>query len=179
VRIIGGKYKGHRLVSFNASHIRPTTDRVKESIFNILMSEVPGAHVLDLFSGTGNLGIESLSREAEDVCFVEKNKKSLKILKENLNKLKIKSNFEIYSEDVFSFLKKYSGKGFEVILIDPPFTEALGHSVMEALAGSKVLKEGSVVAIETAKKEKIEESYQQLSLHKRKEFGDKILSIFV
>ena len=74
MRIISGKYKGHQLVSFQADHIRPTTDRVKESLFNMIQGEIDGARVLDLFSGTGSLGLEALSRGAREVIFVEKSK---------------------------------------------------------------------------------------------------------
>ena len=84
MRIIGGKYKGLYLTNFKADHIRPTTDRVKESMFNILQAQIEDARVLDLFSGTGNLGIEAISRGARHVTFVEKNKKSIQILKENI-----------------------------------------------------------------------------------------------
>lgn len=85
MRIISGKYRGRRLSAFNAPHIRPTTDRVKETMFNKLMGQVEGARVLDLFAGTGNLGIESLSRGANWVEFVESNRKSLEILKKTSN----------------------------------------------------------------------------------------------
>ena len=85
MRIISGKYKGRVLTSFQADHIRPTTDRVKESLFNKWMSLVGEARVLDLFSGTGNLGIESLSRGASHVDFVELNAKSIIILKKNFD----------------------------------------------------------------------------------------------
>lgn len=108
MRIISGKYKGHPLVEFKADHIRPTTDRVKETLFNKLMFELEGTKVLDLFSGTGNLGIEALSRGAREVTFVEKHPKSLEILKKNLAKLKIPAvDYKIINMDVLSYLKKY------------------------------------------------------------------------
>ena len=96
MRIISGKYKGRNLVSFKADHIRPTMDRIKETIFNKWMMYVDGAKVLDLFAGTGNLGIEALSRGATHVTFVEKSNKSMNIVKENLELLKIsKSDYQI------------------------------------------------------------------------------------
>src|ERR1700730_12083496 len=105
MRIISGKYKGHKLVSFQEGHIRPTTDRVKETLFNKLMGLTGEARVLDLFAGTGNLGIEAISRDAGHVDFVEENRKSLSILRENLNKLRITSGFTVYPLDVFKYLK--------------------------------------------------------------------------
>ncbi|MDZ4660869.1 MAG: 16S rRNA (guanine(966)-N(2))-methyltransferase RsmD [Pseudomonadota bacterium] len=178
MRIISGKFKGRRLSSFSASHIRPTTDRVKESLFNIIAADLPEAKVLDLFSGTGNLGIEALSRGAEQVTFVEIHKKSLTIIRENLKLFEITGQVTILGMDVFAFLKDYSGEPFEVILIDPPFTKAIGHDVMLALCESKAIKIDTVVALETAKKERIETKYGNLIGQTQRNYGDKVLSVF-
>lgn len=177
MRIIAGRYRGHRLTGFKGDHLRPTTDRVKETIFNILMPYLDGAQVLDLFSGTGNLGIESLSRGAKEVFFVEKNPKSLKIIKENLGKLNITKDYQIISQDVFRFLQN-SLLIFDVILIDPPFTHKIGHEVMENLAKSRLWNEETLIVIESSCHEKMEEAYPPLFLFKKRNFGDKILSVF-
>src|SRR4051812_43364744 len=116
MRIIGGKFKGRNLVSFKADHIRPTTDRVKESIFNKLQNDIPGGRVLDLFSGTGNLAIEALSRGADYVIAVELNRKSLMIIRENLEILGIKNEIEVVGDDVLKYVRKYTGPPFDVIL---------------------------------------------------------------
>src|SRR3954462_11414596 len=105
MRIISGKYKGRQLVDFSADHIRPTTDRVKETLFNKLMGIIEGARVLDLFSGTGNLSIECLSRGAAWVDIVENHKKSLSIIRENLALLKITEGFAIHPVDTFRYLE--------------------------------------------------------------------------
>lgn len=178
MRVIAGKYKGHRLVSFKAQHLRPTTDRVKESIFNKFQVDIPGAKVLDLFAGTGSLSIESLSRGAEVVLAVESHPQSLKIIKENLNKLKISDGIELVSQDVFIFLKKYSDDPFDVILIDPPFTQKIADQVMLALAASLAFKPGTLVVIESTKHEKIQDLYQSFVLIDRKDYGDKLVSFF-
>lgn len=184
MRVISGKYKGHKLVSFQAGHIRPTTDRVKETLFNKLMGLTGDARVLDLFSGTGNLGIEALSREAAHVDFVEENRKSLAILRENLNKLRITSGFTVYPLDVFKFLKRHEGEPYHLILADPPFTLKCADQVMQAVAAAKVLQPGTVVAIESSAQEPISDVYTaadpncSLNLLDRKNFGDKSLSLF-
>lgn len=178
MRVISGRFKGRRLVSFEAGHVRPTTDRVKESIFNSLQSDIDGARVLDLFAGTGNLAIESVSRGAVDVTAVEVNKKSIQVIKKNLATLDIESEISLIQDDVFRFLKNYSGSAFEIVFIDPPFTEKLGHSVMEAMGASKVAAEGTCVIIETGLKERIEDSYPGFVLENRKDFGDKVVSRF-
>lgn len=178
MRIIAGKYKGHQLVSFQADHIRPTTDRVKESLFNMIQNHIEGARVLDLFSGTGNLGLEALSRGAAEVLFVEKNKKSIQILDKNLNKLKVDESYRIVQKDVLSFLKSYEGPAFDIIFADPPFTEEMAHDVMLAAAHSKVFHEETLMMIESARREKIVDDYPPLVRYDVREFGDKFLSFY-
>lgn len=178
MRIISGKFKGQHLVSFKADHIRPTTDRVKETVFNILQAEIPGAQVLDLFSGTGNLGIEALSRDCQLVTFVEKNKKSLNILNENIQKLKITSGYRIVSQDVFKYAKTYSGDGFDVIFADPPFTESIADQVVQAVNDSRLFHSSTLLAIESGRREKILDDYSRLTRYDFREFGDKFLSLY-
>lgn len=178
MRIISGKYKGHQLVDFSASHIRPTTDRVKESMFNILMGQVEGARILDLFSGTGNLGIEAISRGAAEVNFVELNKKSIDILKKNLSKLKVTEAYSVTQKDVLGFLRSYKGEPFDVIFADPPFTEKMAHDVMLAASQSAVFGSQTILTIESAKKERLDDDYSNLIRYDVREFGDKVLSFF-
>lgn len=178
MRIIAGKYRGHQLVDFKASHIRPTTDRVKESLFNILMPYWEEARILDLFSGTGNLGIEALSRGASEVIFVEKHPKSIEILKKNLAKLRVSEPFQIVNRDVISYLKNYTGKAFDLILADPPFTEEMAHEVMIAASQSEAFGPSTILTIESGPKEKIEGDYGKISRYDHREFGDKTLSFF-
>ena len=181
MRIISGKYKGS-LVSFKADHIRPTTDRVKESLFNIIQGRCEDARVLDLFSGTGSLGIECLSRGAHEAVFVEKNTKSIRILKENLEKLRVQEPVLVLPKDVLSFLKSYSGEKFDLIFADPPFTEEMADDVMlaaaEACLRGELFSEHTVMMIESGRREKIAEDYSSLIRYDQREFGDKYLSFF-
>lgn len=178
MRIISGKYKGHPLVSFQADHIRPTTDRVKETLFNKIQGYIEDARVLDLFSGTGSLGLEALSRGAREVLFVEKSKKSISILEKNILKLKISEPYEILQKDVISFLKNYEGEAFDVIFADPPFTEEMAHDVMLAADVSKVFHPNTILMIESGRREKIADDYSTLTRYDVREFGDKFLSFF-
>lgn len=178
MRVISGKYRGHHLVSFNADHIRPTTDRVKETLFNMIQVYVPEAQVLDLFSGTGSLGIEALSRGAAKVLFVEKNKKSIQILEKNLEKLKVDEPYQILQKDVISFLKSYEGPAFDVIFADPPFTEKMAHEVMVAADISKAFGANTLLMIESGRHENILDDYPTLLRYDVREFGDKTLSFF-
>jgi 16S rRNA (guanine966-N2)-methyltransferase len=181
MRVISGKFKGRNLVSFQAPHIRPTTDRVKESLFNKLIHEVSEAQVLDLFAGTGNLGIEALSRGATAVTFVELSAKSLSILKKNLHLLGLTGSAQVrlVKEDVLRFIKRWRGAPFDLILADPPFTEQIAHEVMEAISASALLRAGGIVVIESGQHEQIEDSYPPYILLDRRSFGDKLLSFFV
>jgi 16S rRNA (guanine966-N2)-methyltransferase len=179
VRIIAGRFKGRVLSSFQASHIRPTTDRVKESLFNKWMGLVEDTQVLDLFSGTGNLGIESLSRGAKHVDFVEMNLKSIQILKKNTELLKLeKHEYSIHKQDVLSYLKKYQGEAYGLILADPPFTEKMAHEVMLALDASRCYDDNTRIAIESHKKERMDDEYTQLYRYDFNDYGDKVLSFF-
>lgn len=177
MRIISGRFKGHQLVSFKASHIRPTTDRVKETIFNKLMSHVSGEVVWDLFSGTGNLGLEALSRGAEKVVFVEKQPKSIQILRQNIKKLGVEEEVEVVKRDVFSFLKDQL-KPPKIVLIDPPFTQKIAHDVMEQVSQLLFSSDSTRIVIESSAQERIENRYNNLILLDRKSFGDKTLSIY-
>lgn len=178
MRIISGKYRGHKLVAFDAKNIRPTTDRVKEDIFNMVSFVLPEARVLDLFSGTGSLGLESLSRGSQFVTFVDHHLKSIQILKENIAKLKItKEEYEIVKMDVIKFLQK-TPINYDVIFIDPPFTEQMADEVMQTLAKAQI-SDVKLIFIESTKHEKIEDQYGDvITLHKRKSYGDKFLSVF-
>jgi len=179
MRIVSGKYKGRVLTSFQADHIRPTMDRVKETLFNKWMHEVDGARVLDLFSGTGSLGLEALSRGAQHVDFVELNNKSIQILKKNIDLLKIpKEEFSVTKSDVLGFLRKYQGSAYNLILIDPPFTEKMAHEVMEALDSSACFDDNTLIAIESIKQERMDDEYNQLIRYDFKDYGDKFLSFF-
>lgn len=179
MRIIAGRWKGHPLVAFKADHIRPTTDRVKECLFNVIQFDIEGTKVADLFCGTGNLGLEALSRGAHHVVFVEKSSKSLQITRSNLTKLKaLPSEHDIVSQDVLKYLISYQGEPFDFIFADPPFTEAMAHDVLLAADQSAAFGAQTTLMIESARRERLDDEYVTLIRTDRREFGDKILSFF-
>ena len=178
MRIISGQFKGHKLVPFKNPHIRPTTDREKESIFNTLMGQIEGAYVLDLFAGTGSLGLEALSRGASRVCCVDKNPKSIEIIWKNHQKLKIKKGMDWLCVDIFKFLKNNFDKKFDLVLADPPFTQKLAHKTMQALEQSKAIHEEAWVILESNPREYIEKNYRDFNILKQKKFKDKIISFY-
>ncbi|MFK8138277.1 MAG: 16S rRNA (guanine(966)-N(2))-methyltransferase RsmD [Bdellovibrionales bacterium] len=179
MRIIAGKFRGRQLVSFKADHIRPTTDRVKESVFNVLSPYFDGARVLDLYAGTGNLGIEALSRGANSVTAVELNPKSIEIIRKNTELVSLNSEeHRVIKSDVIQYLEKYSGDAYDIIFIDPPFTKKLAHASMQAISKSQVMDSSTLVMIESSSKERIDEVYPPVIRYKQKEYGDKIVSYF-
>ena len=179
MRIISGKYKGQLLVSFRAGHIRPTTDRVKETLFNKMMFDIEGTRVLDLFCGTGNLGLEALSRGAVHCTFVDAHKQSILITRDNIKKLKIDNSlFVCYQKDVLNFLRTYEGEPFDIIFADPPFTEKMAHDVMLAISQSKACGDHTLITIESEKRERMDDRYENLTQFDKKDFGDKFLSFF-
>lgn len=178
MRIISGKWGGRKLVSFEASHIRPTSDRVKESLFNILQAHWEDARVLDLFAGTGNLSFEALSRGARFLDSVEMNPKSMQIIQKNMELLQVGAEMKTHRKDVFRFLKDYQGEPYDLILIDPPFTESLAHPAMQEVATSKAFGPSTIVVIESSKHERMDKEYGLLKSFDSRHFGDKLATFF-
>ena len=178
MRIISGKYGGRKLTAFKADHLRPTTDRVKETIFNKLQFSIEGAKVLDLFSGTGNLGIEALSRGAESVLAVDSSAKSVGILNKNKKMLEIGSELKVVQMDMFKFLKSVD-EAFDIILVDPPFTKKIADNVLLAISESRCFHGESDLFIESSNQETVGSEYPPMIEKSKKSYGDKFLSHYV
>ena len=140
MRIISGKYRGMVLAEFKGENIRPTAERVKESLFNIMYSHIFGARVLDMFCGSGNLGIECISRGASFVHFNDISKDSIAVLRKNLSK--IEGNFEITNCDFSRCMK--ADKIYDLIFIDPPYASDAGIEALK-LAAAHLSEEGVAV----------------------------------
>lgn len=180
MRIVSGKLKGRRLASFGGRRIRPTSDIVREAIFNILTVEWEGKEVLDLFSGTGALGIEALSRGASQVVFVENHSQSLLLLDKNINTLSLSDNCEVLRlrvEKGIGFIKKKGWK-FDVVFLDPPYGKGLTDDTLRLIAGSDILKEDGVVVAEHHYKEILSNRYRKLQLSDRRKYGKTEVSFF-
>ncbi len=178
MRIIAGKYRGRRLVSFKADHIRPTTDRVKESVFNKLQAEWDGASVLDLFAGTGNIGFEALSRGANSVLAIELSGKSIDIIRRNIEELKIGREHRVIKDDVLKWIAKYKGAAFDIVVADPPFTESLANATLASLAKSSAVGRTTTVVVEASSHETVLESYEDLVCWDRRDYGDKLITFW-
>ena len=173
MRIIGGKYRGLKLLPPNGLNIRPTSDRLKESLFSIINSNkykihIDNSNVLDICSGTGSLGIESLSRGAKSVFFIDKDHRSIKLIYNNIAKLdidkQIENNIKIIRDEVIKALKNIN-KIFQIVLIDPPYNTNITEKCLLKLKEFNLIDEGSYIFVESSKTEEfIYDGYQILDM---------------
>lgn len=152
IRIIGGSFKGKKLEVFDVEGLRPTTNRVRETIFNWLGDKVEGARVLDLFAGSGALGLEALSRGASELILVEKDRGNAKILESEVATLPCSvGKVQVVNADALSFLPEYKAKGgkpFDLIFLDPPFSSDLLEQAVELLVDKELLADEAYVYVE-------------------------------
>jgi 16S rRNA (guanine966-N2)-methyltransferase len=181
MRIISGAARGTQLVELNDLAVRPTLDRVKESFFNLIGQTLDGRAFLDLFAGTGAMGIEALSRGAEKVFFVEKNADVQALIKCNLEKCRMADQvlrWRLIKKEALQALQllhKQSVK-FDFIYVDPPFADDLYQSTLSAL--EDVLKKDGWVIVEHFHKTELQESYGRLKTFKDRRLGDSCLTFF-
>ena len=145
MRIVAGKYRGVPLYEFEGYEVRPTSDRAKESLFNILQFSIVGKSFLDLFCGSGSIGIEAISRGAERVVFTDGAKKSVELTRKNLSK--IKENRDVILTDAIAYLSTVREK-FDYIFIDPPYNSEVGEKALQIIDERKLLKNGGKIIFE-------------------------------
>ncbi|MBQ3116070.1 MAG: 16S rRNA (guanine(966)-N(2))-methyltransferase RsmD [Clostridia bacterium] len=173
MRIVGGKYRGRVLAEVNFDGIRPTSDMARESLFNILQFKVIDAEVLDLFCGTGAIGIEALSRGAKRVVFNDADKKSLQILKNNLLKLKVDEPYSIKNLDAINFLDRTDEK-FDIVYIDPPYKSDLKREAVQK--AERVIKDNGLIILEDEKE--FDGQIDRLKITDRRKYGRVKLTFF-
>lgn len=150
MRVIAGKYKGRTLFSPKDDSVRPTTDRIKENVFNLLQGRVPGAAFLDLFGGSGAMSVEALSRGAVRAVVVDASRDSVALIKKNFAKVGIGKEGEILEVSYDLALKRLAGERFDLIYLDPPYRATFYEDVLTRIAESGVLAESGVVVFEHA-----------------------------
>lgn len=153
MRVISGKAKGTKLNSIDSLSTRPTLDRVKEPLFSIIQAYLEDAIVLDLFAGSGALGIEALSRGAEHAVFCDKSIQSIRMLKENLKKTKLEDKATIFIQDFKKCLKNLDQK-FDVIFIDPPYKLDIGVKSIELILEYNIFAKDGIIILETDDEER-------------------------
>lgn len=175
MRVISGKWRGLTLAEFDGDDIRPTADRVKESLFNILSPKLNGAEALDLFCGSGSLGIECLSRGAKRVAFNDSSISSLGVLSKNLLKLKGATGYSITRSDYLAYLNSAAAP-FDIIFIDPPYRLDYGVPALEAISRRKLLKKDGVAVYE--RDERFYGKIKGLELYDERKYGRVWLTFF-
>lgn len=177
MRITGGRFKGRGLAALHGTKIRPTSDKVRESIFNILGQDLKGLWILDLFAGAGTLGLESLSRGAEGVFFVDIDGSALRLIKKNLTLCDDPDSARLIKKDLAKGLPgelKGTGLLFDVVFMDPPYAQGQGYIpvLIKELSESGLLHTNSVVIAETPSKEDPPDVLSRLKSFNRREYGD-------
>lgn len=181
MRVISGSARGKRLKAPTGLHTRPITDMIKEALFNVWGQEIIGASLLDLFAGSGSVGIEALSRGACRVIMVDNDKNAIKLMKENLANCRFFTNYEVYHNDVFravDLLNRHQEK-FDYIYVDPPFTnEKIFPEIMQVLGRASLLASDGILVIRTKKQKEMAESYGYLLKYRLSNYGESSLHYY-
>ncbi len=181
VRVISGRAKGKRLKAPAGHQTRPITDMIKEALFNVLGTRVPGCDFLDLFAGSGAVGIEALSREARRVVFIDNNGPAIRTIKENIRSCGFTSGFEIYRNDVLRAMSLLAQKNqqFDLIYIDPPFTrEEIFVPVMDNLGCNTIVDRQGLVIIRTPRKMRLPATFGSLKAYRMDTYGESTLCYY-
>ena len=185
MRVIAGTYRSRILKSLKGLALRPTSDRLRETLFNVLSPNVSGARFLDLFAGTGAIGIEALSRGAKEVVFIENHAPAAKLIRQNLESLEIRSGFTVFPLDALRGLamlasrKRPSEPGFDSIFLDPPYAAAEEYArVLEFLGSTELLAPGGMVIAEHRRSFNLREEAGALTRFRVLRQGDAALSFY-
>lgn len=179
MRVIAGQSRGIKLETIEGLATRPTTDRVKEAMFSMIHNALYDSQVLDLFSGSGGLGIEAASRGASRVTIVENSKKCIEIIKKNIQKTKLNDKIEVVQQDVDHFMAGQSIEGvYDFILMDPPYLKNFIEPLLEEIAQKNILKPLGVIIVEHDIKDVLLEHYGTLYLDRKKKYGKTAVSVY-
>lgn len=175
MRVITGTARGRRLKTPKNYDIRPTTDNVKESVFNIIQFDIEGRRVLDLFAGTGQLGIECLSRGAAEAVFIDENTAAVKIVKENLKTCGFTA--PVLQQDALSYLR-HCGK-FDLVFVDPPYDSGLYESVLETINSVDILSDGGIILCESRREKTLPDMRAPYRKKKEYNYGRVKLTVYI
>jgi len=183
VRVIGGTARGRRLAAPRGERVRPTADRVKEALFSILTSllgNLEGLRVLDIFAGTGNLGIEALSRGCREAVFVDSHRESVAVIRQNLTRLGFTDQGQVMLMDATSAIQSLAGNTapFQIIFLDPPYRLGLAEKVLTQLATAPVVSDETIIVAESDPGEHLPDSSGPLFQFDRRVYGDTALTFF-
>ncbi len=175
MRVITGSARGRRLETLEGEDVRPTTDRIKEAVFSIIQFEVEGRSFLDLFSGSGQMGIEALSRGAKSAFFIDNSKKSIETVKKNLKTTKLETNAKVFSMDYMSFLA-VNEEEFDIAFLDPPYRTGTLQKALELVVDT--MKDTGIIIAENPLDEEILSNYGNFVLDRQYRYGKIKVSTF-
>lgn len=176
MRVITGSVRGRRLKEPDDMEIRPTSDMVKQAIFNIIQFDIEGRRVLDLFAGTGQLGIECLSRGAASCVFVDAGREGLSLVKHNLAVCKLQA--EVVAGDALAYLRRCKPNSFDLILMDPPYDSDLLSAALETIVTFDILSEGGIIICESRPDKELPEPKLPYFLKKAYRYGKVKLTVY-
>ena len=177
MRVISGTARGALLKTPEGLATRPTADRVKEALFSIIQFDLPGASVLDLFGGTGQLGIEALSRGAKNAVFVDESEKACRLIKENLKRTNFLETSKVYRSDYAAFLKNCTEK-FDIIFLDPPYAEVFLENSLNLITEIDILQSGGIIVTERPLGKELLCSFSDLQRSKDYKYGKTLLTLY-
>lgn len=177
MRVVAGKARGTVLKTPKGMQTRPTSDRVKEAMFSIIQFDIPGAKVLDLFGGTGQLGIEALSRGAKSVVFVDQSDNACKLIKENLVKAKLDSDGKIIKNDYENYLQT-TRESFDIILLDPPYAEIFLEKCLKLITEIDILHSGGIIVCERPLGKDLLGEFDGYTRSKDYKYGNTLLAVY-
>ena len=177
MRVISGKARGVILKTPDGLVTRPTADRVKEALFSIIQFDLPGAKILDLFGGTGQLGIEALSRGAKKAVFVDAGEAACKLIRENLKRTKMEQEAQIVRSDYLNYLQRCKEQ-FDIIFLDPPYAEVFLESALKKITEIDILQSGGIIVAERPVDKPLELVFSGFSRSKDYKYGNTLLTFY-
>ena len=177
MRVITGRARGVTLKTPEGLQTRPTTDRVKEALFSVIHFDIPGAHVLDLFGGTGQLGIEALSRGAKSAVFVDSREDACRLIRENLKRTKLERDGKVVRADYMDFLHR-SKERFDIILLDPPYAEVFLENALNCITEIDILQSGGIIIAERPLGKELLLEFEGYTRSKDYKYGNTLLTLY-
>lgn len=177
MRVITGKARGVQLKTPEGMQTRPTSDRVKEALFSIVNFDLPGANVLDLFAGTGQLGIEALSRGAKHTVFVDAREDACKIVRENLRRTKLEGDARVVRSDYLDYLRRCQDK-YDIILLDPPYAEVFLENALKLITEIDILQSGGIIVTERPLGKELSLVFDGYTRSKDYKYGNTLLTLY-
>ena len=177
MRVITGKARGITLKTPEGMQTRPTADRVKEALFSIIQFDIAGAAVLDLFGGTGQLGIEALSRGAKSATFVDQSPKACALIKENLQRTRLADQAQVVRGDYLEYLKRCKNQ-YNIILLDPPYAEVFLENALKCITEIDILQSGGIIVTERPLGKELPYEFSGFTRSKDYKYGNTLITLY-